>query len=132
MVRGRNTNGMVGFTAFFPAGSAERPSVMNAHFCDHTAVVCKRDSIINRLSEQDKSVFIGRHLWCAIHGQNKFHRLNVRLAGLCEGGSGIKSLQLFSSTIFPVFIGCGSEKVNARRTSLIFEEENAGCVRGPP
>ena len=132
MVRGRNTNGMVGFRAFFPAAAAVGPPVTNARSVDSDAVVDRRDSATNRCSEHSMRWIIRQTPWCAIHGKNEFHRLNVKLAELYRPGNGIKYLRLLWGTAPATFIRRGPEAGNAECASMFFEAQTSSCVRGPP
>lgn len=132
MVRGRNTKGMVGFSAFFSADAAEGPSVTNVRFADSDDAVYLGDTAKDRLSDHDKSRIIGLRVCGALRFASEFHRLNVRLPRLREGGSGIKSLRLSWCEIPPPFIGRRSEAGKTGPAGMIYEMENVGNVRGPP
>jgi len=132
MVRGRNTNGMVGFSAFFSADVVEGLSVTNARFVDSDDVVYLGDTAKDRLSDHEMSRIIGLSVCGALRFASEFHRLNVRLARLRKGGSGIKSLRLSLCEIPLPFIGRRSEAGKTGPAGMIYEVENAGSVRGPP
>lgn len=131
MVRGRNTNGMVGFTAFFSAEAAIELPETNARFFDSDITVNERDSTTNLCSEHDINWIIGRFVSWTLPFASGFHRLNVRLARLRKGGSQTKSLRMPYSAIFLAFIGRERREDKAGCTRLL-KAKTSGCVRGPP
>jgi hypothetical protein len=119
-VRGRNTNGMAEFSAFFPGEYVERPPVTSVRFVDSDAAAYPTDKTISRLCDRNVTWITERRMCMKFPFVGESHKLNVRLAGLRGPYSGIKSSWLSWARILPISIANGAESINA------------GCVRGPP
>lgn len=120
MLRGRNTNGMVGFSAFFPGECADGPLVTSVKSVDSDDASYSTYKAISRPCDRSAIRITERRMRMTFSFVSESHRLNVRLTEPRRRESGRKSSWFPWGRILSILISNAVESVND------------GCVRGPP